>query len=137
MARRPVSTRTHGIIDYITGPTLVAAPKIFRIEDGPVSSASPRLAGAGATAYSMLTDYELGAVKAVPMRVHLALDAVGGAALAAAPWLSGEAKRGVRYWLPHALVGSSELALALLTKTQPDRRRRRARRLLRALGRGR
>ena len=82
MAMRPVSTRTHGIIDYITGPTLLAAPKIFRIEDGPVSSASPRLTGAGATAYSLLTDYELGAVKAVPMRVHLALDAVGGAALA-------------------------------------------------------
>jgi len=137
MAMRVVSTRTHGIIDYLTGPALLAAPKLFRIEDGPVSSLSPRLTGGGATAYSLMTDYELGALKAVPMRLHLALDAVGGVALAAAPWVSGEAKRGVRYWLPHALVGSTELALALVTKTNRDGKRARAARLVGTLRRGR
>jgi hypothetical protein len=71
------------------------------------------------------------------MRVHLALDALGGVVLGAAPWALGTAKRGRRHWLPHALVGAIEVALAVTTKTepgdrhQPDYRGRKASRLLR------
>ncbi len=36
-----------------------------------------------------MTDFELGAVKAIPMPVHLMLDAASGALLAGAPWLRG------------------------------------------------
>jgi len=123
MPRRIISTRTHAIIDYLTGPALVAAPSLLGIGDARVASLAPRLAGSGATAYSLLTDYELGAVKALPMRAHLALDAMSGGLLAAAPWLSGDAHRGPRYWLPHALVGAGEVAASLMTKTEPPARR--------------
>jgi hypothetical protein len=53
------------------------------------------------------------------MRVHLLLDAAGGAALAAVPWVAGSARRGVRHWLPHALVGATEIGLALTTRENP------------------
>jgi hypothetical protein len=86
------------------------------------------LAGGGAALYSMLTDYELGAVKLVPMPVHLALDAASGAFLASSPWLSGFAKEGSRYWLPHVLVGATEMLAAAMTKTRQDRSGRRGRR---------
>ena len=57
------------------------------------------------------------------MPVHLALDAMSGALLATSPWLLGYAKNGLRYWLPHALVGGSEILAALMTtKTQPPKR---------------
>jgi len=72
---RIVSTKTHGILDYLTGATLLAAPKALGIEDEPSAARVLRMAGAGATAYSLLTDYELGLVRVLPMPLHLALDA--------------------------------------------------------------
>jgi hypothetical protein len=116
-----IPTRVHGIVDYVTGAALVAAPELFRLKGVRRSPRVPRLLGTGATAYSLLTDYELGAVKLLPMRAHLALDAAGGAVLALSPWLLGTARHGKRHWLPHALVGAGEVAVALLTKTERER----------------
>ena len=56
--------------------------------------------------------------RTVPMQAHLALDALAGPALGAAPWLLGYVRAGGRAWLPHALVGGTEFLLALLTQTQ-------------------
>jgi hypothetical protein len=135
MKLRVIPTQVHAIADYVTGPALAAAPELFRMRDGGPSALAPRIAGAGATAYSSVTDYELGVRRWIPMRVHLALDAAGGLALAAAPWLFGSARQGKRYWIPHALVGATELAFAVATKTEPEReqprRFRRIRRLVR------
>jgi hypothetical protein len=134
MQLRVIPTHVHALTDYVTGPALAAAPTVFRLRDGGPSSLVPRIAGAGATAYSSVTDYELGVRRWIPMRVHLALDAASGAALAAAPWVFGSARRGKRYWIPHALVGVTEVALAVATKTEAKseqpRRFRRLRRLL-------
>ena len=60
---RVISTKTHGVLDYLTGATLLAAPKLVGIEDEPSAARVLRLASGGATAYSLLTDYELGAVR--------------------------------------------------------------------------
>ncbi len=121
MKLRVVPTSVHAVTDSVTGPALAVAPTVLRMREGGASALVPRIAGAGATAYSSVTDYELGVRRLIPMRVHLILDAVSGTALAAAPWLFGSAKRGKRYWLPHALVGATEVALAVTTKTEPER----------------
>ena len=55
------------------------------------------------------------------MRVHLVLDAVGGATLALVPQLSGARKRGKKHWLPHLAVGALEVGMAVFTKTEPPR----------------
>ena len=119
MLKPVISTRTHGIFDYVSGTTLLAVPKLFRVGDVRRSARIPQIAGAGATAYSLLTDYELGAANVLPMRAHLALDAVSGALLAASPWLFRSRKYGKRHWVPHTLVGATEVAVALATKTKP------------------
>ena len=115
---RPISTRTHGLIDYTTGALLLAAPELLRLRGVRASALAPRLAGAGATAYSALTDYELGFARRIPMRAHLALDAASGAMLAASPWVLGYARHGRRHWLPHVLVGTGEILAAAATKTK-------------------
>ena len=117
---RFIPTRVHGILDYTTGAALLSAPELFRLKDVTASAVAPRLAGAMATGYSALTAYELGALKVLPMRVHLMLDAAGGALLAASPWLFGFRKEGPRYWVPHVAVGAMEVLVALVSKTQPE-----------------
>ena len=117
---RIIPTRVHGMLDYVTAPALLAAPELFKLKAVPASALAPRIAGGGAAAYSAMTNYELGAVKVLPMTAHLALDAASGALLAASPWLFGFATAGRRYWLPHVLVGAFEIVAALTTKTQPS-----------------
>jgi hypothetical protein len=131
---RVVPTKAHAAVDHVVGPALVLAPELLGLKEQRRESLVPRLAGATEGLYSNLTDYELSAKRMLPMRMHLALDAMSGALLGAAPWLLGTAKRGKRHWLPHAVVGAMEIGLALTTKTEPGDRRRpdyRARKLLR------
>ena len=126
MRIRVVPTKVHGVVDLVTGPTLAAAPNLLRLRDGRGSSLPPRVTGVLGTALSAVTDYETSAVRIVPMKAHLAFDGASGAALASTPWLSGAARNGVRHWLPHALLGLTEIALAITTRTEPgDKRRRR------------
>lgn len=132
MALRFIPTKAHGVADYVTAGALLAAPELFRIDRGSAAGIVPRANGAAAGVYSLLTDYELGARRVLPMRAHLALDAVSGVTLAAVPWLTGGARRGFRNWVPHALVGATEVGFALLTKTEaPAPKQRRLARLLR------
>jgi hypothetical protein len=131
---RVVPTKAHAAVDHVVGPALILAPELLGLKEQRRESLVPRLAGATEGLYSNLTDYELAAKRMLPMRMHLALDAMSGALLGAAPWLLGTAKRGKRHWLPHAVVGAMEIGLALTTKTEPGDRRRpdyRARKLLR------
>jgi hypothetical protein len=91
---RVISTRTHGAIDYLTGAGLLAAPPLLGISDEPAASRALRAAGLAATAYRLLTDYEFGLLRVIPMPAHLAMDATSGVLVAASPWLFGFAGRG-------------------------------------------
>jgi hypothetical protein len=76
----------------------------------------PVALGAGTVLYSLLTDYEMGAARVIPMPVHLGLDIASGLFLAASPWLFGFSKK---VWAPHVAVGLMEVATALLTEMRP------------------
>ncbi len=129
MTLKVIPTSVHAAIDYATAPALLAAPKLLRIEPDTASARAPRLAGGLLGMLTPITDTPLAAKRWIPMRAHLAVDALTGVAVAAAPWVTGQRKRGARYWLPHALVGINEVGMALLTRR--ERPRRRLRRLLR------
>jgi hypothetical protein len=85
---RPIGSRLHGALDYLTGSMLVAASQLPVLR-GRFAGRALAVAGTGHLAYSLFTDYELGLVKRIPYKAHLALDAVGALGLAAAPWLLG------------------------------------------------
>ena len=117
MATRVIPTQVHAVLDYLTGGTLVAAPRLLGLH-GTTAGKILGLAGGIATAQSLLTDYELGLVRVIPMRAHLTLDAASGAFVAASPWIFGFADRGTRYWLPHVVVGATEILAAATTRTR-------------------
>ncbi len=122
MTTRFLPTRAHGLVGSLAIAAALGAPAVLRLEDVPASARLLRLWGTGAIALAAVTDFELGVVRALPMKAHLAIDALAGPTLAAAPWLLGGASAGRGHWLPHALVGGTELLLALTTETRPSDR---------------
>lgn len=117
---RFLPTRVHGVIDYLWGVALIAAPWLFGFADAPAASWVAWIFGGGAILYSLVTDYELGLVRLIPMPAHLALDGVAGAILAVSPWLFGFADR-VRW--PHVAFGLFSVAASLVTRTHAEPRR--------------
>jgi hypothetical protein len=116
-----ISTKLHGVLDYTGGVGSLAAPKLLRDRRAGALLAAT---GAGTLATSSLTDYELGVVRRLPMRVHLLADAGTGALLLAGAYLLSRGKAKVLDWAPLAVVGVTELAAAALTERQPGDRAR-------------
>jgi hypothetical protein len=115
---RPVDSTLHGVTDYGVGTVLLTAfPKLAGIE-GTRSARQVRIAAAIHAGYSLFTKYPLGAVKVLPYRAHLAIDALGAVAVAATPFATGQWKEGPRSWRPH--VGLALFELASLALTDPS-----------------
>ncbi|MCJ8520977.1 hypothetical protein ABID21_004841 [Pseudorhizobium tarimense] len=108
-----IDTKTHGIIDYLTGVLLLIAPYLFGFANGGIEQWLPQLLGAMILVMSLLTNYELSVAKLIPLKVHLAVDIAGGVLLAASPWLFGFSQT---IWWPHVLVGLMEIVVPLVTK---------------------
>jgi hypothetical protein len=112
---RPVDSTLHGVVDYTAAATLTTIfPRLTGIQ-GTRSARQIRIAGAIHGSYSTLTDYPLGIVKAIPFKVHLAMDAVGAVALAATPFITGQYKQRRRQWVPHVALCVFELASLAMT----------------------
>jgi hypothetical protein len=112
---RFIPTKLHAPLDYIVGAALIAAPWIFQFSDVTSATVVSIVIGIGLIAYSLITDYELGLWKVAPMAVHNLFDIVGGAFLAASPWIFGFADDSANVWLPHVVVGLAAVFLGLTT----------------------
>lgn len=109
---RPISTRTHGIIDLIFSGTLIALPLVFKWNRRATRLA---ISGAAATlANTLMTNFELGAVKLLPMKAHLSIDAgEASVLLSARKILSDDTHAGGALMV----MGAIESAVGALTKT--------------------
>jgi hypothetical protein len=123
MKMRFIPTSVHGAVDHVVGPTLLLAPTLLRLKSTSPEGIVARAVGGAEAAYSNITDYELSVKNIVPMKVHLALDAVGGATLALVPQLTGARSRGKKHWLPHLAIGVMEIGMAAFTQTERPRHR--------------
>lgn len=115
---RFISTRAHGFVDYLMGVLLVAAPwLLFNSAENAAATWVPVVLGLAGLLTSLMTAYELGLVKLIPMPAHLGADVLVGAVLVLSPWLFGFADE---VWLPHVALGILEIGLALMTQTRPS-----------------
>lgn len=103
-------------MDYLMGIILIAAPWLLGFAEGGVETWVPVAIGVAMLGLALMTNYEMGVVKTVPMPVHLTIDLISGLLLAASPWLFGFADR---VYLPHLILGIAETAASLVTQKTP------------------
>lgn len=113
---RPIPTKVHGVLDYLSVPSLLALPRVL----GWNSTLTNTLTGIALSTLglSIFTRYELGLVKWLPMKGHLASDMLTGATIAATPFLVAN-KRERNATMIGTLIGLGlfEIAAATLTQT--------------------
>jgi hypothetical protein len=114
---RIITTRAHGMIDYAMGILLIAAPYLFGFATGGPKQWVPMILGIAMIGLALMTRFELGAARIIPMPTHLMVDVASGLLLAASPWLFGFANE---VYLPHLVLGLLEIGTACMTQTVPS-----------------
>lgn len=107
-----IPSSVHGFFDYFLGLGALVAPWMFGFAHVAPARLVTLLQGATVLGYSLITNYEWGVVRILPFRTHLLLDFIGGAFLAASPWLLGFP----RWGRAHLMLGLFELAITLMTR---------------------
>jgi hypothetical protein len=113
---RFLSTKVHGVMDYLMGILLIASPWLFDFARGGAETWVPVALGASAIIYSLITDYEYSISRSISMRTHLTLDLLSGILLAASPWLFNFNEY---VYMPHLVLGLLEIGASLVTQTSP------------------
>ncbi|MFP3547008.1 hypothetical protein SB748_26640 [Rhizobium sp. SIMBA_035] len=112
---RIVPTVLHGIADYVVGLIVIGLPFFLEL------SGAPRMVlialGVIVVLYSLLTDYELGAVRFLRIRSHLLLDAIFGVAMLLSAWLF-DLPTDTRW--PVYAIGVVALILAVTTQIRAE-----------------
>ena len=114
---RFIPTSVHGVIDLLMAIVLIVSPWLFGFDNVESAKWVPIVLGIGLIVYSLLTNYELGMARLIPMPIHLGLDILSGIVLAVSPWLFGFADD---IWWPHVVFGLIEIGAGLLTRTHPS-----------------
>jgi hypothetical protein len=114
---KAISTKTHGVLDYLTIGTLFTLPRAMGWSRG-LTDGLTALA-LGKLGYTLMTQHELGLWKKLPMTAHLALDAASGAALGAMPLMLGD-EDDVGAQAACCALGTFEVLAATMTETQME-----------------
>jgi hypothetical protein len=114
---RFISTRVHGILDYLMGALLILSPWLFNFDNGGAETWIPVIVGIVILIQALMTNFEMGVFKTISMATHLRMDFIIGIFLAASPWLFDFDEY---IWEPHVIFGLMALAASLMTRTVPD-----------------
>lgn len=111
---RFIPTRVHGILDYLYGLTFLLLP-LF-LEETARTQTVLMAVGAMVIIVSLMTRYELGAFRRLPMRGHLLLDTITGLGLLAYAYFSMQDPDATRGTI--AFFGAFAIVTALCTQTE-------------------
>lgn len=118
---RIIPTKVHGMLDYIVGALLIAAPWLFNFDDGGAETWVPVIVGVMVLLQTIMTDFEAGLIHKIAMVNHLRMDFIIGVFLAASPWIFNFDER---VWAPHVIFGVFSILASLMTKTVPEHQHR-------------
>jgi general stress protein CsbA len=117
---RFISRKIHAVLDYISGVLLIASPWLFNFADIAAAKWVAIIAGIVILGMSLLTDYEGGIKKIIPMSGHLTMDVIVGILLAVSPWLFNFSEY---VYLPHLIIGILEIGAGLFTERASEHSR--------------
>lgn len=84
-----ISTTIHGLLDYLVGLLLIAAPWILGFEAPGSERTFSITMGVIIIVYSIFTRYEWGLLGIIPFRIHLLIDFLSGLLLLSSMWMLG------------------------------------------------
>ncbi|MFZ2836468.1 MAG: hypothetical protein WAZ21_04055 [Candidatus Saccharimonadales bacterium] len=115
-----ISSKVHGILDYVVAVALFFAPVLFGFQSvGGAAVIVPMVLGIILAIYSLCTQYELGVFKVLDFQYHLAIDVLAAVFLAVSPFLFGFIDQAANVWLPHIIVGIAVILVVIFSKPVP------------------
>ena len=108
-----ISRKVHAVLDYLSAIILIAAPWLFHFDSSPAGRNVAIAAGAVIFLMSLLTAYEGGLFRSIPMSMHLNADLLLGILLAASPWIFGFSDE---VYLPHLILGLFAIVASVITE---------------------
>ena len=118
LTKGPISPGVHGILDYVLGATLIAAPFVLGFDSDTATTISV-VAGIAELGVAMSTAWSRGIIKLIPPAVHGVIDYVFVLALIVAPFVFGfdDDDTATAFFV---IVGVGGLALVAATRFVPD-----------------
>ncbi|RDC63359.1 SPW repeat domain-containing protein [Adhaeribacter pallidiroseus] len=113
---RIIPTRIHGILDYLVGIILIASPWVFDFDNGGAETWVPVIVGVMVLLQTIMTNFEVGIIRKIPMVSHLRMDLFIGLFLAASPWIFNFDEV---VWEPHVIFGLFSILASIMTRTVP------------------
>ncbi len=118
LTKGPISPGVHGILDYVLGAILIAAPFVLGFDSDTATTVCV-VAGIAELGVAMATAWSRGIIKLIPPAVHGVIDYIFVVALIAAPFLFGfsDDDTATAFFV---IVGIGGLALVAATRFVPD-----------------
>ncbi|MCI0747825.1 MAG: SPW repeat protein [Verrucomicrobia subdivision 3 bacterium] len=111
-----IPTHLHGAFDYVCGFMLILSPHLLGISEAhSPERLVPQLTGFFILVQSLMTRYECGVLRVLPMQAHLLSESLAGLFLAISPWVFSFHQASATRWMPHCVAGGALLIAGLLT----------------------
>ncbi len=117
---KPIPRPVHAVLDYGYAALFAAAPELVSFTEEETAAHLARVVSGGVFATSLVTRYELGLVKILPFKEHLAADVAVGLLTLAAPFAFGFSgnKRARNFFVG---MGAFSVMAGLLTEPEEMR----------------
>ena len=118
---KQLSLRTHNILDYVIGSSLMATPFASGMTDVPAARNIFMTLGSGLIGYSLCTNYRYSVAKFIPIGVHMTMDVASGLTLMAAPFAFKYQKKLSPLQIGiHFLFGLGAIGLVTITRSRSE-----------------
>lgn len=105
----------HGALDYGSAILLIAAPWLFAFSDVEPAKSISIAAGILIIVMSLMTNYDSGLAKVIPMNIHLYADIMLGIFLLISPWLFNF---NAETYLFHVIMGLLAMLSGIMTNSE-------------------